>query len=294
MSRDPGRRRASHWAVAVIAGLALGSSACGGADATRAKSAGPAGAPEEFGLTLAALSNRVNDTEQVIASCMAAAGFRYVALDFPTIKKAMDSDQTAKGLSDEAYLKQYGLGITTQFDKPTVVFGAGPQNMAALNALAPSDQVAYRRALWGEAPDWTHTHALEAEDFSQAGGCTRRAAEKTYAAEELTGTYVNPNDKLVDQDPRMIAALKKWSDCVRAKGYQYDHPDQIDADLRDRLAAITLGQDPKTLTGPALATLRQLQGEELAIAAVHHRCEADFVEGVRAKVESEVSGRPPA
>ena len=287
--RSP-RRGLGLGVTGLLAVLCLG--ACGKSGPAKSTGSGQ-GAPEEFGLTLVQLSGRVEETEKLIASCMRSKGFSYIALDFAAIKKAMSSDQSAAGLSLEAYRKQYGFGITTQFDKPIVTFGAGPQNNALITGLPASDQVAYRRALWGEAPDWNHTHALEAEDFSQSGGCTRAAAAKTYSADELNGAYVNPADRRIDQDQRVIAAYKKWSDCVRAKGYQYENPDQIDADLRDRLAAIALGQDPKTLTGSALTALKQLQGEEVAIAAVAARCEADLVEPVRSKVEEELFGSKP-
>ncbi len=250
-------------------------------------------APEEFGLSLTELTTRIEDTERLIGTCMSDAGFEYVALDFASVKQAMDSDQTATGVSDEDYVKQFGLGVTTQFDKPLVVFGAGPTNNTYLDGLPESDQVAFRRALWGETPDWNHARALEEEDFSETGGCTRSAAQQTYTAAELGGTYVNPGDILVDQDPRMIAAIKEWSDCMRAEGYEYDLPDQVNDDLLDRLEAITEGQDPATLTGPSLDALKELQGEELAIADVFVTCEEEIIEPVQATVEAEIYGDSP-
>ena len=278
-------------AVFALVSLATGCGKTGSSDASSDVAGGSA--PEEFGLSLAQLTTRIEDTERLIATCMSDAGFGYVALDFASVKQAMDSDQTVAGVSDEDYVKQYGLGITTQFDKPLIVFGAGPTNNTYVDGLPESDQVAFHRALWGETPDWNHTRALEEEDFSETGGCTRSAAQQTYTATELGGTYVNPGDQLVDQDPRMIAALKQWSECMRADGYEYDLPDQIDDDLRDRLDAITEGQDPATLTGPSLAALVELQGEELAIAAVYLTCEEDIIEPVQAKVEAELYGSSP-
>jgi hypothetical protein len=264
--------------------------ACGGKSS---KSASGSGAPEEFGLSLAQLAARVENTEKAIADCMSKAGFAYVALDFNTVKHAMDNSAKAPGVSDEAYVKQFGLGITTQPTSPLVAFGAGPQNETTLKGLPKSDQVAYRRALWGEATEWNHARALEAEDLSQTAGCTRAAAEKNYSPGELAATYVNPSDTRIEQDPRMIAALKKWSDCVRSDGFQYDHPDQIDKDLRERLAAIVQGRDPKALTGAALDSLRQLQGEELSIAAAHKKCEDKFIVPVQTKIEAELYGGSP-
>jgi hypothetical protein len=268
-------------------------SACGSNSAASGSSGNPVNvAPAEFGLSQAQLDTRIEETEKLIASCMTAAGFSYVALDAVTVKKAMSSDQSAPGVSSEEYVKQFGLGITTQLDKPLITFGAGPENNATIAGLPVSDQVAYKRALWGEAVEWNHARALEQEDFSETGGCTRTAAEAKYSATELNGSYVNPGDKLIAQDPRMIEAMKKWADCMRADGYEYDNPDQVDDDLHQRLDAIVQGQDPKTLTGPALDALHALQGEELAIAAKLTTCEQDIIEPVQAKIEAELYGGP--
>jgi hypothetical protein len=285
----PGRRRRPATRLAVLVSVVTLVGACGGGSASTTSG----GAPEEFGLSLTDLTARITNTERSIAACMTQAGFTYTALDFNTIKKAMDKSASAPGLSDESYIKQFGLGITTQPDNPIVQFGAGPSNEQQVSGLAPSDQVAYRRALWGEATTWNHARAVEEEDFSQTGGCTRRAAEQIYAPGEMAASYVNPADTRVEQDPRMIAALKKWSDCMRAKGHQFDHPDQIDRELRERLAALTQGRDPRTLTGTARDAWRELQGEELAIASVHKTCEDTFIVDVQAKVEAELFGGSP-
>ena len=294
-------------AIAGVATLAL--TACGGTSSdTTQRSASPStadattattgaittdGPPEEFGLSLAALTERVEQTEQAIARCMTDTGFEYVALDFVTVKEAMDSDETAPGVADDDYLAQFGFGITTQFDKPLVIFGAGPQNNAYLAGLPEADQVAFRRALWGEFDDWNHARALEEEDFSQTGGCTRAAADGLYSDAELSGTYVNPADILVEQDPRMVDALATWSACMASEGYDYTHPDQVSQDLGERLDAITQGQDPETLTGTALDALHELQGEELAVAALLTDCEDEHIEPVQARIEAELYGGSP-
>lgn len=245
--------------------------------------------PEEFGLPLVDLTRRVEATEASIAVCMSAAGFEYVALDFATIKKAMDSDQSAPGISDEEYVRQYGFGITTQVDKPLVTFRAGPVNNAVLDAISDSERVAYQRALWGEAPDWNHAHAVEAEDFSQTGGCTRTAAEKHYAAAELASNYLNPFDKLVEEDPRFIAAVAKWSACMRKEGFDFDNPGHVERDLHQRLDGITHGQDHAMLDSKTAELLRALQGEELAIAAVAYECEETYIQPVQDTVEADLA-----
>ncbi len=288
----PNRPRRRPVIVAALLGVAT-MSACGASSSPKAADAGGGSGKignEEFGLSLETLTTRVEATENAIGECMKAAGFEYVPADFASIKQAMDSDKTAPGLSDDAYVAQYGFGITTQFDKPIVTFGAGPKNTAVLAALAAPDQDAYRRTLWGDAPEWTHVRALEEEDFSETQGCTKAAADKLYSPDELSGAYVNPGDKLVEQDPRMIKALKAWSECVKEGGYIYDHPDQIIDDLTSKLEAITQGEDPRTVNSPAL---KELQGQELQIAKVASKCEAEHVEDIQAQVEAEVYGAAP-
>jgi hypothetical protein len=285
-----GRRTICIAAVALTATAA----GCGSGAASPGSVAGKAAsaAPEEFGLSPTELAARIDKTEGLIAKCMTDAGFQYIALDYVTIKQAMNSDQTARGVSSDEYVKQFGLGITTQFDQPIVAFGPGPQNSAYLDGLPSADKIAFQRSLWGESPGWNHARALEAEDFSQTGGCTRSAAEQTYTPTEISGSYVNPADVRLEQDPRMIAAIKKWSECMRADGYQYDTPTQVEDDLHERLAAIVQGQDPATLTGPALDSLHELQGEELAIAALLTSCEDEHITPVQAAIEAEVYGAP--
>lgn len=277
----------------MVAVVLVATTACGSAADTSTPDSSSNVSPEEFGLSLAKLAARIQDTERLISECMTGAGFEYIALDFVSIQDAMSTDQTADGLPDEDYVKQFGLGITTQFDKPLLTFGAGPANAAYLETLPATDQVAFRRALWGETPDRNHARALEDEDFSQTGGCTRSAAGQTYSPSEINGDYVNPNDTLIKQDPRMIAALRQWSDCMRVEGYAYGHPDEVDVDLLERLDAISQGQDPAALTGPALDALHDLQGEELAIVAAMVACEEEHVEPAKAQIELEIYGPEP-
>lgn len=281
-----GSRRVAVMVVVTTLVAVLGG--CGGSGSTKASA--PTVGSEEFGLTLEQLTVKIEQTEASIGRCMSTAGFVYVPLDYATVKKAMDSDQSAPGRSDEQYVAQYGFGITTQLDKPIVAFGAGPQNAKALSGLSATDSAAYRRALWGDEPSWTLVRAIEQEDFAQTQGCTKTAALLAFPAETLSGSYVNPGDKLVAADKRMIDALKKWSDCMRKAGFTYENPNSIEADLRERFAVIAKGQDLRSLFAAPSPALKALQGEELAVARAHVKCFEDNVQSVEAKVEAEIYG----
>jgi len=250
---------------------------------------------EEFGMTEEELVQSAEAVEALIATCMSDAGFEYVPVDYATVRKAMDADKTAPGLTTEEYAATFGYGISTQppagASNPAII-GLGEQNMQISNSLSEADQDAYNHTLFGENTDATFAVSLEAEDFSETGGCTRTAIEQVFSPEELNATYYNPGDTLIEQDPRVIAAIAAWSDCMREAGFNYDSPEEIEEDLRDRLDAVLKGADFETLSAPAQAELTALQGEERAIAVADLECELKFIEPAVRQVETELYGAP--
>jgi len=256
---------------------------------------------EEFGLSKEGLVTSIEAVESLIATCMNDAGFEYIAVDYATVRKGMVSDKSLPGLSEEKYIDQFGYGISTLYtglppqlaDAATpATIGLGEQNLQIFNSLSAADQVAYNRTLFGENTDATFAVTLEAEDFSQTGGCTRTAIEQVFNLEELSTTYYNPLDALVDQDPRMIAALAEFADCVRVAGFNYNHPFEIEVDLKKRLHAITGGAPVETLSAEAQAALTELQGEERAVAVVATECEARIIEPVAEQILRELYAAP--
>lgn len=283
-----GKYWSKRW-MSAAAGLALLASACGGSGESNSE---PPIGSEEFGLTMEQLTQKVEEVEGLIGECMRAAGFEYVPVDFGTVRKAMLADKTAPGLSDEEFVAQYGYGYSTQFDKPSIQIGRGEENLRIYEGLPAGDKVAYDLTLFGENTSAAFAVALEDENFSETGGCTRSAVEEAFDADALAGSYVNPGDLQIEQDPRVIAATEEWSDCVGLNGYDYSHPDDIRDDIVERFNAITQDQDPRTLTGSALDALTQLQGEERAIAQVDVTCEEEYLEPVIEEVETEIYGAP--
>ncbi len=251
---------------------------------------GPFGS-EEFGLSMEQLVSRIEAVEASIGACMAAAGFEYVPVDFATMRSAMTSDKSAPGLNGAEFYQQYGYGITTQFDKPIVRIGMGEENRRIRDSLSEAGRVAYDRTLLGDDREAVFAYALEAEDFSRTGGCTRKAVEEQFSPAELAQTYFNPVDALVLQDPRVIEALATFASCMQSAGYDYSHPDDVEQDLLDRLDSVTGGADPSTLTGPAHDALTALQDYERAVVPVAVQCENTHLEPVIAVVERELLGR---
>lgn len=281
---------AKHLLTIGTAALVLVAS-CGDGSNGKATDA-PIYGSEEFGLTSAELNARIEAAETKIAACMRDAGFDYLKVDAETVRDAMEADKTKPGVSDEEYVEQFGFGITTVFEDPVLVLGRGEQNNATYAALAPAEQVAYDRALMGEEGNVGLARALEDEDLSSTGGCTLAAVESLFDEDELTGSYVNPGDVLLEQDPRMVAANKDWSTCMGAEGFDYAHEDEITDELSQRLEALLGGADPASVTGPTADALAELQGEEREVAVVATACEEEHIDPVVEKVESEIYGAP--
>ena len=267
------------------------------------KPASPTAVPgkEEFGMTKDELVTNIEAVEALISKCMTKAGFEYIAVDYNTVRRGMVADKSLPGLAESQFIQRYGYGISTLYtglapqvsDLSTPAkLGLGDQNVRIYQSLSSADQVAYSHTLFGEHPDATFAVALETEDFSRTGGCTRSAIEQVFSSEQFSATYLNPFDALVEQDPRMIAANEKYADCLRTAGYDYNFEREIEPDLRKRLDTITEGQPVESLSSDTRAALVELQGYELALAAVAVSCEAQYLDPVANQVERELYAGP--
>jgi hypothetical protein len=206
------------------------------------------------------------------------------------------------GMSEEQFIKEHGFGISTLYTgeapqlakgySPSKV-GLGEKNVQIFNKLAPANQVAYNRALLGDNTDATFAVSLDIENFSRCGGCTLKAIEQVFKPEQLKGTYTNPRDALIRNDPRMKAALRKYADEMRKSGFDYTDPEAVEAHIRDRLYAITEnGTIPlKQMSPEKMAALKKLQADERRIAPLNFELEERIVEPVVKRIERELFAR---
>jgi hypothetical protein len=261
---------------------------------------------EEFGLSEKELVQKIEAVEPLIARCMRENGFEYIAVDSRTVRQGMAADKRLPGLtglltSEKSFRERYGFGISTFYTgkapqltdgySPSRV-GLGEQNVRIFQKLSPADRVAYNRALLGGDANPTFAVALEIEDLSRTGGCTRAAIAQVFRPEQMQPTYYNPKDALVNQDPRMKAALAEFSNTLRKAGYAYNHPDEIEPDLRSRLHSITKGLPLEQLSPEARAALKKLQEYEKALAVIAYDLEVRVVDPVASRVEKEMYARP--
>ena len=257
---------------------------------------------EEFGLTRAQLVQSVEKVEALISKCMRDQGFEYVAADYNTVRKGMAADKNLPGLSEEEFIAKYGFGVSTLYTgrppqlaegySPAKV-GLGERNVQIYKNLSPADQVAYNRALFGENTDATFAVGLETENFSRTGGCTRKAIEQVFEPEQLKATYYNPKDALINKDLRMKAALRKYAAEMRKAGFEYNHPDEVEPDIRERLAAMTNGGTipVEKMSPEQRAALKKLQDYERRVAAKNFKLQEEVIDPVEAKIEKELFAR---
>jgi hypothetical protein len=257
---------------------------------------------EEFGMSPRELVQAIEKTEQLIAQCMREQGFQYVAADHNTVRAGMTADKHLPGLSEEEFVSRYGFGVSTFYtglppqlstDYSPARVGLGERNVQIFRSLSPADQVAYNRALLGEDVTSTFAVALENEDLSRTGGCTRKAAAETFKPDQLKASHYNPLDAHINKDPRMKAALGYWQREMKKAGFDYGHPDEIEPDLRNRLSALTEGGKllAAKMSPDQKAALRKLQDFERVVAVKSHKMHEEVLTPVEERIQEELFSR---
>lgn len=283
------------WMIFVLVLL----TACGGSRPSTLS--GPIPGKEEYGMTMKELFTAIENVETEISKCMSEAGFEYVAADYNTVRRGMTSDKSLPGMTEGQFIDQYGYGISTLYTglapqlselRTPAQLGLGEQNVQIFASLSPADQVAYSHTLFGEHADATFAVALETEDFSRTGGCTRSAIEKFFSPEQMNATFLNPFDVLVEKDPRMVAANADYASCLRSAGFEYKYERDIEPDLRKKLDTITGGQPLEALSSEARSALTDLQNYERSLASAATTCERKHLDPVADQVERELYAGP--
>lgn len=257
---------------------------------------------EEFGLTSKQLVQYVERVEAGIAKCMRTQGFEYIAADYETVRKGMSADKKLPGMSEEDFIAKHGFGAATMYTgqamqlasgySPAKV-GLGERNVNVFKSLSPASQAAYNRALLGQNTDATFAIGLERENFSRVGGCTLEAVKQVFTAEQLSASYYNPKDAIVNKDPRMKAALRKFAAEMRKLGYDYNHPDEVEPDVRKRLDTLTKGGTIAVdkMSAEQLAAFKTLQNFERRVAMKNHELAEKIFKPVEEQIEKEMFAR---
>jgi hypothetical protein len=79
---------------------------------------------------------------------------------------------------------------------------------------------------------------------------------------------------------------------LRAAGFNYNNPNDVEPEIRKRLFDITKGAPPEALSSDARAALTELQGEERAVASVAENCTVRIIEPVEEQILRELYAAP--
>jgi hypothetical protein len=271
--------------LAVLAAATLLASLTAGCGAEEKEPADPVEFEETLGFSGAGIVERQSRVEGEIRDCMKAQGFEYVPVDPLEQERAL----TGKVQTEEEFIKQFGDGVSTLFDRGLGRAHTNP-NDRIRERLPEADRAAYDRALGGENPGATFAEAVDSGDFSELGGCTKGASEAEFGGAAVVTALIGKLDELderIVQDQRMVKAAEKWSACMAAEGHRYDEPDDIEEDLTERFQAIVGSDVPAGATTPPhpdfsydRAALAALQREEVEIGAVDLACESRELDSV--------------
>src|SRR5215212_2812405 len=253
-------------------------------------------------MTKKELAQSIEKVESLIAECMHKQGFEYVPNDYKTVRHAMVSDKSMPGMDEDEFVEQYGFGISTLYTgQPPQLndgyspgrIGLGERNIEIFKKLSPPDQAAYNRALLGNNFEATFAVSLEGENFSRCGGCTLEAIKKVFTKDQIKATYYNPKDALINKDKRMKAALRSYSEKMRAGGFEYNHPDDVEADINKRLNVILGGGTPTLdkLSPEQQNALKKLQEYERRAAKANLKLQKEIFDPVEERIEKEIYAR---
>ena len=242
---------------------------------------------DQLGFTRIGIQERQARVENAIRDCMKGQGFDYVPVD-PFAQQAALTGKAR--LTDEEFLKQFGYGISTLVGRGSAQADPNSRIRAGLD---PAGKRAYDRALGGENPSLTFADAVDSGDFTELGGCTRKATALVFGGPQILATLQEKLDSLderIAQDQRMVRAVEKWSKCMTDAGFRYTEPDDIDTDVAKRFHRIVGSAVPVGSTSiPASvsydhAALSGLQREEVRIGNTDLSCEKKVITPVESKV----------
>src|SRR3954466_2686987 len=219
--------------LALFAGCGGGSTSPETASSAPKQQAATGGTIEDqLGFTRKGVAAASAKVENSIAACMKADGFDYV----PTDPVAQQAALTGKAnMSDEEYEQQFGYGITTLYGRGNA---QTDPNETIRSGLGDADRAAYDRALSGGKPEQTFALAVDTGDFTELGGCTKKATDAVFGGSQLLQTLQRKLDELDDSiaaDQRMVHAQEAWRACVQsATGEEFEDAESIEEKITQR------------------------------------------------------------
>jgi hypothetical protein len=289
---DHGRRR--YIIIAALACVPL-LAGCGESKTTASSSASQPAATggtieDQLGFTRKGVAAASAKVENAIATCMKGQGFDYVPVDSVAQQAALTGKPN---MSDAEFEQQFGYGITTLYGRASA---QTDPNATIRSGLSQADRAAYDRALSGGKPDQTFAFAVDSGEFTQLGGCTKKATDQAFGGTELLQTLQRKLDELDDSilaDQRMAHADEAWRTCMKdATGNDYVDSASIEDEIKQRFERIVGGVVPPGEVAPPgtqvdQAALSKLQQDELDLFRKDFSCEKQHITPVETKIRQE-------
>ena len=222
--------------------------------------------------------------EQLLKSCMADAGFDYIALEYGGEGVALS---TRADIGDEAFNAQYGYGIVTLApaeELRSAETGATTidPNEQLRNQLSASDAEAYDAARWGG-------NATQGEDGLLGDGGCDTEANRVYTPAILPDEAIFQLEDLEQQiagNPHVTQANTEWSGCMSDAGLTFTRPGEAVESVRALLDQLNRTASTETLeitdsNGAALTVevpqydadlLEQSKQQEILLATTDFAC----------------------
>lgn len=272
------------WTAAALTGVAVAVTVGCSRPAETPDAVGPASAYVDLVLdvTAEAAEQRAMRYEEVVAACMAEAGFEYL----PSISGhffVYDESTQEDPPGSREFAEQYGYGNASRPDSMTSTssFGDNP-NDALIATMSESEADEYYLALYGT---WFEDYLAAGSpegfegDWTRSGCDGRATHEVSRAGAESDATYLALKDEIdrieaevVPTHPDVVAADAEWSECMADAGFPgYARQPDARASFNEHFTASgggggVVGPDGMT---PGQAELIQ---EETALATVDWDC----------------------
>lgn len=272
-SRTPHRRGA--WSLLAVVGLA-GAAVLGPVTAVSAQSKDES-LNDFFSVDGAGIQRLARQQQEAIASCMKQKGFEYKVVGLGEF-----ADVVGDSLDPEKFADKYGYGVTTLINPDKVGKAAEVDANAAILAKMSAGQAkAYNKALTGSEQS--------KGGLLTPGGCVGESTKKLFSSLiklQALGPKFEEIQQRVNNNPKVLAGMKKWAACMKEAGYTY----RTDADPAPALQKELQALAPQTgasapsgglasAFGASIDTtkldatkLRALQKKELTISKVDRDC----------------------
>ena len=243
--------------------------------------------------------------QESIADCMARAGFEYLPVSVPGDEGLSGS----AGIPTREEVERTGYGfaasVEREFDNQAPLVDPNEEIRAGLSG---AEGLAYDAAMTGLDADevtWSPNGqpldpatglgmSGEAFELASQDGCLYQAYSSGLNpdAAALLGSdaYFELQQRLAS-DPRMVALVNAWSECMSAEGYSYRAPEQAPADIAgqaETLLSDIESQSPPPTDNELDRLVDDLRSREVQVALADWDCSADLfadVPGINRELE---------